>query len=629
MAKWKELGEVPDSDDESTWDSQESLPDSQVLALPCTTAVAAAAKDTDIAGTTTDYETESIWDVPGSSRASTERENIAPSSGSREPAASILTPISTSDKPRDELLPPLFFDVGHLGTSAKTSQVQNEQGRSTLTSKTDIATEVVNDLWQAEPEPTAQETARQTTYNDLNRRAALGVENIANQNSRPVRSLRPRKPIQEHPYLLESVQYSKALKSRGLRPLRVEIEEEAKKRKEEDSQEQDFEDDSQATSRDIAEENTDKSQATGQFESSIQDYEFPVSDNGEPSPSPRPPARLEVGMKSSQEGEGEDEFPDTNDVEKWRLNRTTRQGHKRGASPKISSRWKILRKGGSTQAAVTTPILPDEVDMFDIPASPPQTSPGALATTPRSVVNRLEGKNCPPFAVLTPKPSSIISSRTHSPAPARHHSELIDLTALEDENSDDLTDESDTDAASETEPDAIREAARRMRGVLPASWLRLDQQASAQKKAKPTVGSRSVELSPERSVRKGVAQRRIISPRPGSASALFLDDSDDSDLTVQPSDIGISRRDTTLALEDDATSVIEEDQIDRMYIGSKRSAISGGRQRKRKRGQQSIFKGQPGQKKRQQRISSLLGDAASSSDAQNRRLYLSEYINTS
>jgi len=629
MAKWKELGEVPDSDDESTWDSQESLPDSQVLALPSPTAVPAATKDTDITGTTTDYETQSIWDVPGSSHVSVERENVAPNPGSRKPAPSISTPVSSSDEPRDELLPPLssLFDLGHFKSGAKTSQVQSEQEHPTLASEADIATDVANDLCQAQRGPVAQETVQQTGQNDLKKGAALEIGNVANQNSRPVRSLRPRKPIQEHPYLLESVQYSKALKSHGLRPLRVEIEEEAKKRREEDSQEQDFEDDSQATSRDLAEENTDESQAAGQFEAPIQDYEFPLSDDGGPSPSPRFPARLEVGMKSSQDGEGEDEFPDPNDVEKWRLKKTTHQGNKRGASPKISSRRKIPRKGGSTRAVITTPILPDEVDIFDIPASPPQTSPGALATTPMSVVNRLGGKNGAPFAVLTPKPSSIISSRTHSPAPARHHSELIDLTALADEDSDDLTDEADTNVASESEPDTIREAARRMRGVLPASWLRLDQQALAQKKAKTTIRSRSVELSPERSVRKGVAQRRIISPRLGSSSALFLEDSDDSDSTVRPLDVAISHRDTTPAFGDDAVSVIEEDQIDRMYIGSKRkSAILGERQRKRKRGQQSTFKGQPGQRKRQQRISNLLGDAKSTPNSQNRRLNLSEHV---
>lgn len=64
------------------------------------------------------------------------------------------------------------------------------------------------------------------------------------------RSLRPRKPIQQNPYLIEGAQYSKVLKDHGLRPVRMHREELVSPRKssrDETSQDHDFQDDSQNT----------------------------------------------------------------------------------------------------------------------------------------------------------------------------------------------------------------------------------------------------------------------------------------------------------------------------------------------------------------------------------------------
>ncbi|KAI0192711.1 Mus7/MMS22 family-domain-containing protein [Xylaria flabelliformis] len=604
MATWKELGEVPDSDDESTWDSQESQSPSLPVPVSAayTTDAANAAATANPAGSALGSESQTIWDIPPSSQISVkEHDNVRSSPNPQSP-----TPRSPINEPRRASTPPLssLVELGHrierdvlINSPVGLSRAESED--SPLSSPPDVA--------------------ERSTFEPQQAFVVQEDEDARYEGDRLGRSLRPRKPIQEHPYLLESVQYSKTWKSHGLRPVRVLAEEQQKRMQEEDSQEQEFEDDSQATSKGPAQEESEESQTTGLLDTYPDIEDILLSDYGEPTPTPEPRLpRPEQTIPSSQEDE---EFPDPNDVERWKSNRIV--PHKRLSSPKTSSRRKRPKLGESVQAAEDTLVLPDIDEIFNIPASPPQTSPGVLATTPMAIVNRLGDK---PVVTLTPKPSSNMSSRAHSPAPTHQHSELIDLTALDNGDSEN---DSDVASASESESDQVRRGARRIRGVLPASWLRLDQQTSMQKpKPKPIIQHQSPDLSPDRSGRKGVAQRRLVPSRAGGDSALFLsDDSDDSDSTVrlhQPNvQPDVSFRDiATPTIEDDAVSTIEEDQIDRMFSRGKREGAGSSKlSRKRK---QSTFNGQPGQRKRQQRITGLLGGTKSASSTPTRRIQASK-----
>ncbi|KAI0398934.1 Mus7/MMS22 family-domain-containing protein [Xylaria palmicola] len=589
MAKWKELGEVPDSDDESAWDSQES----QSLPIPPPLASARAHAATD------NNESQAIWGIPPSSQGSAGEHRALASPKPQEPEPSPSTPAPG--------LP--LYEQRHGSTSPLSSVPDLDHGLESNVSTTDALS----------PGQTAREGTAPPSHADVPKHpvrrtleiplpVARGTQQARKEDARLGRSLRPRKPIQEHPYLLESVHYSKTLKSHGLRPVRMLAEEEGNRRKDEDSQEQDFEEDSQANSKDLTQGETEESQATAQSDVQPEADDVLLSDIGEPSPTPdisaSPFGSPRRAIQSSQEDD--DEFPDPKDVEKWKPNEITRQVRKRPSSAKASIERKRRRIGDSVQIAKTPPVLPDISNVYDIPASPPPTSPGILSITPMAVVNRLEGKSA---ATLTPKPSSNISSRMHSPAPAHHHSKVIDLTSLED-GSESESDPSvaSSHSTSDNERDHVRLGARRIRGVLPASWLRLDQQTSTHK-PKPTSRHRSPNLSPERSTRKGVALRRPMSPRPRRSSTLFIsDDSDDSDSTVRLPEPDISFDDlASPAFEDDAVSVIEEDHIDNMVSREGRASPGFKLQRKRKRSQQSMFNGQPGQAKRQQRITGLLG----------------------
>ncbi|KAF2965059.1 hypothetical protein GQX73_g8521 [Xylaria multiplex] len=616
MAKWKELGEVPDSDDESTWDSQESAPAAaQADIVKDATKDAGNTGDVDPTGNIIDNESHTIWDVPFSSQISAEEHNVLPSPKPKKNESQPPTSGSLINEIQHEPSPPLssLFELGHRveSNTPTNGPVGEDRARSeelALSSPLDAPEYFVGARFEIQGTPLVRESER-----------------AENENIRLSRSLRPRKPIQEHPYLLESAQYNKTWKSHGLRPVRVLAEEEQKRRQEEDSQEKDFEDDSQVTNKDATAEESEESQTTEHFAPLPEVDNLLLLDDEEPSPTPEPySARPEQAIPSSQE---DDEFPDPNDVEKWKSNKPAQRIRKRQSSPKSSSKRKLPKfRDEFENVTDNTPILPDIGNIFDIPVSPPQTSPDVLAITPLATVNRLRSK---PMITLTPKASSNVSSRIHSPAPVNRHSELIDLTALENGDSDigsdgdGENDDIDTGSrtTSESEPDQVRLGARRIRGVLPASWLRLDQRASAQK-AKPTARHRSPALSPDHSTKKGVAQRRFLSSQAGSRSTLFLDDSDDSDSTIRPQEPDISFCDiNSLPAEDDAVSVIEEDHIDHMLSYNKRATTSSsGLQRKRKRGQQSIFNGQPGQRKRQQHITGLLTRTKPVSSTQDRRL---------
>ncbi|KAI1825142.1 hypothetical protein F4861DRAFT_206332 [Xylaria intraflava] len=619
MAKWQELGEVPDSDEESIWDSQESLPDAPG---PTSASDADAARDPSVENAD-QSEGHDIWAVPFSLQTPVEEHDVAHSPNLREPEPGLLIPGLPANEP--QLAVPLssLIDLGHVAKSSAPVIGPSDLDR--------VETEKEESAPAPAPASQTDASVHPITLHPeaLQVSTVLETEQMMNERGQPGRSLRPRKPIQEHPYLLESAQYSKTWKSHGLRPVRVLAEEENRKKKEEDSQEQEFEDDSQITNKDTAQEELEESQATRNSEPFSAIDRISLLEEMALSPTPQPLVRREQVIQSSQEEEEEEEeeFPDPNDIEKWKLNKITRRVDKRRASPIVSSKVKRPRLNTSARVVDDIPVLPDVDDIFDIPASPPpEMSPDVLAVMPTAAVNRLaeQSVNTP-----GPKPNNDLSWRLHSPTPVRQH-EIIDLTAaVNEDSSENNSDESDAHTASEPENKHVRLAARRMRGVLPASWLRLDQQTSEQK-SKPSARHRSPDSSPERSVRKGVAQRRLLSLQANSGADLFhfddSSDSDHSDSTVRQREHSASFNNLhSPTLEDDAASVIEEDHIDRMFSrGKKTSAGSSGIQKKRKRSQQPIFNGQPNQRKHQQRITGLLGRNNTVSKAHARPLQASK-----
>ncbi|KAI0884885.1 Mus7/MMS22 family-domain-containing protein [Annulohypoxylon maeteangense] len=586
MATWKELGEVPDSDDESGFDSS-SESECELPQQPSSPGDNPGIENAlEVGGIETKKRT--VWDIPLSSQNSG-KECDAVEYPNSLPLQAPLEPESIQQLDSSPLSSPLPEPLDDFDNSIKPAE----------TEKAELDTPQAPEAPPAKQYTTAVFEVEDTFEDEVD---------FAQEGTRLGRSLRPRKPIQEHPYLLESAQYSKTLKSHGVRPLRVQIEEAARKRQEEeDSQEQDYEDDSQSTARGFVQEDSGESQE-------IQPAALFEDTEGEagPASSPPPPERREEApvplLGSSQ---GDDEFPDPADVAKWNLGKRPIGSVKRQASPRVSKKRKLPKLHQPARLTREASPSPYSSHIFDIPPSPPQTSPNFLTATPITAIRRSV-----PVTTLTPKRSSTVSSQNQSPAPANQNTSMIDLTAMADTSSEHNSgSSSDSESESETVQATMR---RRMRGVLPASWLRLDQQGTRQKSTQ-AIPQRSPGRSPERTQRKGVAQRRQISPKPSNRAALFLDESDDEDVTLRADEIDeprINNQTDFSIFEDDAASVIEDDPIDFMMPGRKRTNthLNGSeRPRKRKKNQQSTFKGQPGQAKRQQRITGLLGRTKGSS----------------
>ncbi|RYP81679.1 hypothetical protein DL769_001911 [Monosporascus sp. CRB-8-3] len=595
MAKWKELGEVPDSDDESALDSQESQ---QELPLP----------DPNLRddGTTDDpheanglvSQRRDVWDIPPSSSQPDQVKDVPAESANLEPPSASTPPRPRSSPPVQlpdeiEVAPPASPQ-----TQDRKEQTVGVENEPSSTPRADPTNQFVGSAFEVVDVPAED-------------------RELVPEAAPYSRSLRPRKPIQEHPYLLESAQYSKVLKSHGIRPVKVRIEEAARRRQEEDSQEQDYEDDSQLTAKDPSVEESGDSQVFDQPGPFDDLDELALSPPRRPSSSPPEDTRIGDPIRSSQADE--EEFPDPADVAKWKTLGARRSTSKRHTSPKMSAKRKVLKHrvpDGSTNAVSP---LPRRIDVFDVPPSPPQTSPAFFLTSPTT---NLAGQR--PATALTPKPSSVFSSRNQSPAPANQNSRLIELTTQDDRSSDLDEDDEVPCSSPQDEADVLLQNSKRIRGVLPASWLRLDQQTTRLPPKKADT-RRSLEQSPERPHRKGVAQRRQVSPKPNIDTPFFFNDSDsDNDETnLRLDDTNDFVNNSTFpSFEDDAGSVVEEDHIDRMLPGRKRTSSRADgqeRPRKKRKGEQSTFKGQPGQRKRQQRITGLLDRTKSTSSTGHNR----------
>lgn len=317
------------------------------------------------------------------------------------------------------------------------------------------------------------------------------VINQTNGSQRAARSLRHRNPIQLHPYALESEQYRQTLKARGVKPLRIaQMEAEAAKAREEDSQniEYDGEED-QLMDSDM--------EQPALYSSS------PIHPQSSPAPLGQTPRDVFVF--------GDEDLPDMNTL----LSRSTLKyvgnGHKRRKTAEAKSTafrmprgLEVGRKMSLPGNIASSPLSDDDV-LFDVPPSPPHSGSQTPRETDRPALPAFRMPRRPSPAAL---PTPITSSE-----PRRRH--LLEM--FEDERTDghphQIRRTADTDDSTDAETCPSEEetshqfqcAQRKIRGVLPASWLKLDLKTQRKKPADAQKAVRSV--SPERfPAQRGVAR---------------------------------------------------------------------------------------------------------------------------
>ena len=267
-----------------------------------------------------------------------------------------------------------------------------------------------------------------------------------------VRSLRRRNPIQLHPYQIESEKYRQILKARGLKPLRItQMETEAVRACDHEPQYQKYD--------------TEDSQ--------LKEWE------GEDATSSSPLATQEdAGDGSLRAPEtlviGDDELPDLGTLLRNPSITYVGNGFKRRKM--IPPSFKMPGGPFLDQQLVISAnrALEEEGCVFDVPPSPAKsgspTSPKAIRRSiPRFRYPRMPSPPALPTPLTSSEPRQRALLDVSEDDQVAHNSPQRISTASQDGSSD------LNDASSDDEPSSeIQRAQRKIRGVLPASWLKLD-----------------------------------------------------------------------------------------------------------------------------------------------------------
>lgn len=416
------------------------------------------------------------------------------------------------------------------------------------------------------------------------RRASTGVpanhevvqhapkEDLYSPESDARRTFRPRNPIQMHPYLLENEQYRKSFHARGLRPVHV----------------------APTAGLDGDTQNRDTQQEDG-----LRGHDQPSSQLSRwSSTSPDSPGDQLHAMHNSDGYSSAEDIPD--------LDTLTR-------APVVGEQRSGFKRRKTTQGLATVQV--DEHEPFHEPDRP--ASSPAHSTLPKPKRSYRKKFRFPPgfspAQLPTPVASSELSRSTHDvmhaesdsesePAserrgnlpsrPSLHDTPKIGVTPISIPSSgpDDSEPESSGD-------EQIRRAQKRIRGVLPASWLRLDKQPQRPKHLEN--GHRPwSKSSPNGVPDKGIA-RKIPHRHTHDTSTGLNNDVDRPNVFDMSEEFGGSDIEhlrplsplrnssvtngiaTLPTFDEDVASVIEEDYVDPMLQKSERVVFAPRKKRKK------------------------------------------------
>ncbi|KAK0706596.1 Mus7/MMS22 family-domain-containing protein [Lasiosphaeria miniovina] len=527
--------------------------------------------------------------------------NISPSSASNEPREEPrAVPDQSSQAPSEHIFHEDEISTSYVRDPPSVSRAPPPRPLSIFDLSSSPPSRTSPRPSQALPGPPRHRATPGDDEQELSRQVAVRLE----------RSLRPRKPIQQHPYLLENAQYANFMKSHGVKPVKVVLPAQMDKQSaaEEDSQEQEFgADGSQDASRDAPLEDTEESapllfdnEPDDQDELALSPLSVSLPKTSPGDRLPRPSSQTTNGNHTDMTSlSGDDEFPSP---DRLRLESSTKGPNylKRQMSKVLSSQKKRQKRLPASSQAFSPPP-----EIWNLPSSPPQPptpqlQPQDLGNAPVSPTRRRPE----PHRASSPKPLSLDASRING----------VDESPISIEDRDDSElsgSDSPSASSSESGSEAIRQNRHRIRGVLPASWLRLDQ-------PKPKAVNRKVGKSPEPSPIKGF-RRGVALPRQSSSShpaaAFEFDESDESEgrLTQTPIRVAKVVRPTPEVVnlgDGDGASDMEDDHIDWMLPGRKRKSGSlnhSSRSKKRRSKAGSSFSPRPVQRLRQSKITQILG----------------------
>lgn len=301
------------------------------------------------------------------------------------------------------------------------------------------------------------------------------------------RYLRHRNPIQLRPYAIENEKYRQTLTGRGVKPLRIaQVESQEARAQQDDSQGMDF-----------------LAAADSQDELPRSASRLPSSSANGSQESPISRTRPTFADFDLDGGD----LPDVEAILRDTPSNIAVNGNKRRrVMPSLVGKSRQRIASGSRLEKLyfrKPPMIHDEEDvLFDPPLSPLQSQTPKSSSTSRPASHEFRiPRDISPVTLPTPIASS---------EPRRHRKQVSQASASE--NNVFLSESSGSEGATssderqEVNDRQLERVQRKIRGVLPASWLRLDLKTQVKKPARST--NRNETLSPERDVaqQRGVAR---------------------------------------------------------------------------------------------------------------------------
>ncbi|KAL8666446.1 MAG: hypothetical protein Q9202_001469 [Teloschistes flavicans] len=395
------------------------------------------------------------------------------------------------------------------------------------------------------------------------------------QEPRRTRSLRQRNPIQLRPYAVEGEKYRQILKARGVKPLRIAPGE------------------SQLAGGSLEDSQADAFHIDIESQENCHLPEFPLSSSltGSPTVSPRSSQLTFSSFIFDQ-----DRLPDVEAILGSMQWGTVSSGHKRrkiqhGSANK--NRGEVSTRDHQHSLQINHSAMNNVEDsIFDLPPSPPRPRTPISSPPSRSPGRGFRyPKGLSPIAL--PKPVTSLEPQTRRPTSISEASQTDGHWSRGESSGDD--NEPESSGTEKLENRRLEGVQRRIRGVLPASWLRLDLKAQAQDSKKQT--RRDETSSPEKSVtpQRGIARpvvSRGVRPRITDCLKDILDSSSDSESSELPPAANTSpqslrstaRSPSVMLLEDEDLpmasdlwgEVVEDNRIDTMLPSVSRKNGSKG-----------------------------------------------------
>ncbi|KIW63277.1 hypothetical protein PV04_10138 [Phialophora macrospora] len=390
------------------------------------------------------------------------------------------------------------------------------------------------------------------------------------------RSFRPRAPIQLHPYALEDARYRQTWSARGLKPVRApEITSNSEKTSNEESQDTTAYESSQMDSFDAPARHSSPT---------LDDPEGSRSAVNDESQSPIRGTRV---RQPSPLSDSEDDLPDLSDI----LNsRTTISSASKLKNLKQRS-WREPRTGKDgfhiydlpdDDAIVQPPSRTHRVSSVT-PLSPPY-SRGGRSSQDAVLASNADGLGGNSTPALLPTP--LVSSDKY--ASKRTFAEFLDISDPESNIiniSDDAGVSSSSEESSGDESQGVQQLRRKIKGVLPASWLKLDmkQKHTPRRSSGHHVQQSPVKIAAEKGVAKHIPSSGRRAARNHGPTHVIEDDtpvltsSSDSDAELQANEeMDDVQYDLSRIYEDD---VMEDNTVDAMLAPRMRSSNLSKRQR--------------------------------------------------